>query len=103
MESDTDGDNSVATSRIEIEGMEYDMNEFVECDNDVVCTKVLNESQIRDAVVDDAICDDFDEDDLIPLAELRTKITAIGSFDPNTANPYNKLFVSTHRCRISNI
>lgn len=71
----------------EIDGVPFDFDEFVGCDDNVAITQTSDDRELREAVLDGADIDDYEEEDLIPLADLRRKM-AIGFEQPtDSASP----------------
>lgn len=76
LESETAEEDMMLKSRVEIEGVEYSLEDYVGCDDDVAITQTYDGNELKEFVFEDAISsdDDFDDDDLIPLVELRSRI-----------------------------
>lgn len=63
------------TGRITVDDVEYDLEEFVTFDDRVAFTKVKDGNEIRDDVLWESSMM-FDDDDLLPLSQLRLKMFA---------------------------
>ncbi len=82
---------------IEIDGVSYDFEEFVNCDDDIAFTQIFDDKTLRKAVLEEATSSDFDEEDLIPLSELRLRISSISTNDLGHDSDQSELCDITER------
>lgn len=67
-------DEISAASTMEISGTEYNVLQYVKCDDDLAFTQLYDDMELRRMVIQDELDKDYEEEDLIPLAELRLSL-----------------------------